>query len=159
MPAALKIFANEVTRGCASRYLVCVISIFLLLACGRQKHSENGLEFRDWLVVKPVVAGAGTVAYGTIRNTSATPRTLQKVELACAESAELHETVTTGDRARMLSLGTPVIAPGETLVFAPGAKHIMVMRTQKDVGETCNAVFTVDASAARFAIPVRPREN
>lgn len=129
------------------------------IGCSRQKHSENGLEFRDWLVVKPVVAGAGTVAYGTIRNTSATPRTLQKVELSCAEIAELHETVTTGDRARMLPLGTPGIAAGETLVFAPGAKHIMVMGTRKEIGETCNAVFTFDTAAARFAIPVRPREN
>lgn len=127
--------------------------------CSRQKHSENGLEFRDWIIVKPVVAGAGTVAYGTIRNTSATLRTLQKVELACAESAELHETVTTGDRARMLPLGTPGIAAGETLIFAPGAKHIMVMRTQKEIGDTCNAVFTFDTATARFAMPVRPREN
>lgn len=129
------------------------------MGCNRQKHSENGLEFRDWIVVKPVVAGAGTVAYGTIRNTSATARTLQKIELACAESAELHETVTTGDRARMQPLGTPAIAPGETLFFSPGAKHIMVMRTQKEIGEACNAVFTFDKTTARFAIPVRPREN
>lgn len=129
------------------------------IGCNRQKHSENGLEFRDWIIVKPVVAGAGTVAYGSIRNTSATPRTLQKVELACAESAELHETLTTGDRARMTPLGTPVIAAGETLVFEPGHKHIMVMRSKPDMGEKCDAVFTFDTTAARFAIPVRDREK
>lgn len=135
--------------------------IFLLsiAACGRQKHIENGLEFRDWLVVKPIVAGSGTVAYGSIRNTSATPQTLRKVDLACAESAELHETQTDGGRARMVPLGTPVIAPGESLLFEPGRKHIMVMRTKPDIGEKCTAVFTFDATTARFAVPVREREK
>ncbi len=128
-------------------------------ACSRQKHDENGLEFRDWLVVKPIVSGSGTVAYGSIRNTSATPQTLRKAEFACAASAELHETLTDGGRARMVSLGTPAIAPGETLLFEPGRKHIMVMRTAPDIGEKCAAVFTFDAATVRFAVPVREREK
>lgn len=142
-----------------SRLLWVIAGAAALTACSRQKHDENGLEFRDWLVVKPIVAGSGTVAYGSIRNTSATPQTLRKVELACAESAELHETLTDGGRARMVPLGTPAIAAGETLLFEPGRKHIMVMRTAPDIGEKCAAVFTFDATTARFTVPVRDREK
>ncbi len=128
-------------------------------SCSRQKHSEDGLEFRDWLIVKPLVAGAGTVAYGTIRNTSPTPRILQKAEVTCASSAELHETMITGDRARMAPLGTPTIAAGETLVFEPGHKHIMVMGTRPDMGDACEVVLTLDAKPMRFKVPVGPREK
>lgn len=136
-----------------------IVGSVALTACSRQKHVENGLEFRDWLVVKPIVAGSGTVAYGSIRNTSASPRTLKKVEFTCAESAELHETLTDGGRARMVPLGTPAVAPRETLLFEPGHKHIMVMHTKPDLAKTCDAVFTFDATTARFAMPVRDREK
>lgn len=129
------------------------------IACSRQKHVENGLEFRDWLVVRPIVPGGGTVAYGSIRNTSALPRTLSKVEFSCAESSDLHETLTDGGRARMVPLGRPVIGPGETLLFEPGHKHVMVMGTKADLGKTCDAVFTLEAISARFGVPVREREK
>ncbi len=141
------------------RLLYTVCAALTAAACSRQKHIENGLEFRDWILVKPRIAGSGTVAYGSIRNTSASARLLKDVELACAESAELHETLTDGGRARMAPLGAPTIAAGETLVFEPGHKHIMVMRSKPDIGEKCDAVFTFDTATARFAMPVREREK
>jgi copper(I)-binding protein len=72
---------------------------------------------------KTAMAGAG---YVTIINTGDVADTLVAVE-ADFDRVEIHDTKVENDVASMFQIEGAVIAPGETLTFAPGGKHIMFM--------------------------------
>lgn len=136
-----------------------VLALLILAACGSQKHREAGLLFKDWYVVKPVVAGAGSVAYGSITNEGAAPQVLKKVEFACAASADLHETLTDASRARMVSLPSVALAAGETVLFEPGHKHVMLQQLTVPAEEKCAVVFGFETAPVKFSVPVRERKK
>jgi copper(I)-binding protein len=136
-----------------------VLGLFSLVACGSQKHREAGLLFKDWYVVKPLAAGSGSVAYGTITNESTAPQTLKKADFSCAAAAELHETITDGNRARMVPLPSLTLAAGETAVFEPGHKHAMLEKLTLPADEKCGATFTFETTSVRFSIPIRERKK
>lgn len=140
--------------GCISLLL-----IFTVTGCSRQKHREGNLLFKDWYVVKPVAAGLGSVAYGTIANEGISPQILRQAAFGCAASADLHETVEAAGRMRMQALPAITLAPGETTVFEPGHKHIMLGQLNIPADEKCEAVFTFESGTARFAVPVRERRK
>lgn len=141
------------------RFVPVFLAILLLWACGRQKHSEQGLLFNDWYIVKPMVPGGMTTAYGSIRNNRAEPVTLTGVKLACADKTELHETVESAGRMAMLPLTDVVIAAGETASFSPGKKHLMVSRPALPADEQCEATFMTNRATIRFFIPIRQRSE
>lgn len=134
------------------------LSIFLI-ACAGQKHEEAGLLFKNWYVVKPYVAGGGSVAYGSITNTSTEPVTLKGADFACASGTALHETITTGDRVTMSGMAEAIIAAGGTVVFEPGHKHIMLTGIKNADDPMCSAGFTFHSKKIRFDVPVKPREK
>jgi len=74
------------------------------------------------------MAGAG---YFTLTNTGDQADTLLAVE-ADFPRVMLHETVMDGDVARMQHLMSVPIAPGETVAFEPGGKHVMFMGLNGD---------------------------
>lgn len=139
-------------------YRLLFFSVFLV-ACTAQKHKEAGLLFRNWYVVKPYVAGGGSVAYGRITNESGQPRTLKGADFTCAAGTALHETTTTGDRVAMSGLSEVVIGIGETVVFEPGHKHIMLTGIKNADDQACPAAFTLDSGRIQFPVPVKPREK
>jgi copper(I)-binding protein len=132
--------------------------LILFAGCG-QRYTEKGLEFRDWYVVKPVVTGSGSVAYGAIRNKSGAAVTLTGADFACAASTSLHETIVTGDRVRMTPLPAMEIQDGAKLAFEPGHKHVMLGALKPETAETCEATFLFGATTAKFKMPVKPREK
>lgn len=140
------------------RILQILAGALLLGACTQQKHREAGLLFRDWYVVRPVVAGTGSVAYGTITNEGAALQTLQKAVFSCAGGTDLHETLTDGGRARMVPLAAIKLMPGETLVFEPGHKHVMLQKLEMQT-DSCEAIFSFDAVNVKLLIPLRDRQK
>lgn len=137
-----------------------LIPLLMLLGaplCSGQKHREAGMVFRDWYVVKPLAPGAGSVAYGSIRNEGHGNQVLSKADFSCAKEAALHETLTDGGRARMVDLGQITIAPDESVVFEPGRKHIMLQELTVPPGEKCTVSITLSGNSIRFEIPVRDR--
>lgn len=131
----------------------------LFLGCSSQKYRERHLLFKNWYVVKPLAAGLGSVAYGTITNEGISPQILKQAAFGCAASADLHETVEAAGRMRMQALPAITLAPGETTVFEPGHKHIMLGQLNIPADEKCEAVFTFESGTARFAVPVRERRK
>ncbi len=85
-------------------------------------------------------AGAG---YLVIENTGDTADKLLGIE-ADFPRVMLHDTVMDGDVAKMEHLMAVEIAPGETVIFEPGGKHVMFMGLNGDpleAGETIPAVL------------------
>ena len=152
---------SRLSLGARPRVLGRALYLALLIAvgCGFQKHSEAGLVFKNWYVIKPVVAGSGSVAYGTIKNESAAPQILKKVEFGCAAGSELHETITEGSRVRMAPLPPLTIHPGDFSLFEPGHKHVMLQKIEIPGDGKCPAVFTFESAVVRFSVSIRERQK
>lgn len=75
---------------------------------------------------RPALKGATGVGYLSLSNTGKTAATLVRIESAISDKVELHESRTVNGVARMSALpaGAPV-APGATVKFEPGGKHVM----------------------------------
>jgi copper(I)-binding protein len=76
----------------------------------------------DARITLPPVAGNPAALYFTLANTAAAPERLVAVDVAGADKAEMHET--TG--GAMKALSSVSLAPGASVSFAPGGKHVMV---------------------------------
>lgn len=131
----------------------------LFFGCNSQKHRERHLLFNDWYVVKPLAAGLGSVAYGTITNEGISPQILKQAAFGCAASADLHETMEVAGRMRMQALPAITLAPGETTVFEPGHKHVMLGLLNVPADEKCEAVLTFESGPVRFLVPVKERKK
>lgn len=139
----------------ASTVLACA----LVSACGPRQHQEHGYVFVDWYIVKPVVATGMTTAYGKITNSRAEAATLEAVSLDCADEVELHETIETAGRVSMVNLKAVSLAPGETLAFVPGKKHLMVTGLRQPVTGLCEITFRLSGIRCTFEIPVKERKD
>jgi len=73
-------------------------------------------------LVLPAVPGHPAAAYFTIANQSTTPATITAIAIDGAGKAEMH--VTKG--GAMEPLAKLELAAGETALFSPGGRHVMV---------------------------------
>jgi copper(I)-binding protein len=147
---------SETSRGALIAAKTAILIVVALAGCNHPQHREHGLAFRDWYVATPMANGTMTVAYGSIENLGANERHLLAVSLSCAESAELHETLTSAGHVSMRALPSVIIPPAGEIRFAPGGKHLMVFgfKNTKD----CQVKFTFGADESSFVMPVKPRE-
>lgn len=79
-----------------------------------------------WARATPGPARIG-VAYMTIANRGSAPDRLLRVETPVAERAELHTTVMQNGVMRMRSVESVALPPGQTVQFAPGGMHMMLI--------------------------------
>lgn len=89
--------------------------------------AKPGLAASGGRLVLPAVSGNPAAVYFSLSNTSDKPATIAAVDVAGAGMAMLHETKDVGGHSEMGELKDPSVKPGETLVFAPRGKHVMVM--------------------------------
>jgi periplasmic copper chaperone A len=106
--------------------LVCGVALVVFtLSASAQQSASNGLEVQHaWA---RATAGPTGVAYLRILNKGATPDSLMSVKTPVAEKAELHETKMENGVMTMRSIGPVAIAPGQAVVFKPGADHVMLV--------------------------------
>jgi copper(I)-binding protein len=90
-----------------------------------------------WIRAAP--PGAMMLAgYVTLRNSGDAPLTVVGADCAAFRSVSLHQSVEDGGVERMHPLGRFAIAPGASVTFAPGGKHLMLMQPvhQLNTGDT-----------------------
>lgn len=68
-----------------------------------------------------------TALYFTITNQSKQAIKLDRITLDWANRVEFHETLESGGMMQMVPLSDTHLAPGKTMIFQPGGKHVMVM--------------------------------
>jgi hypothetical protein len=88
--------------------------------------TKPGLALAGGKLVLPAVKGNPGAVYFTLTNASTKSATLAAVDVAGAGMAMLHETTQMDGHSSMQDMKDPLIKPGETLVLAPGGKHVMV---------------------------------
>ena len=98
--------------------------------------AKPGLSVSGGRLVLPAVPGNPGAAYFTLANGGDAEATVAAVHIAGAARAEMHET--TG--GSMSPLKTAAIAPGKSVVFAPGGKHVMAF----EIAETIKPGSTVE---------------
>ncbi len=113
-------------RPVLTRILVLALTPLLWTGCGGTKSEGSPLEVTDARIRAPVPGQSRTAGYFTARNVSDRTVVLTGARSPAAESVELHTTVRDGDVMRMRPLPEVVIAPGETVRFAPGGSHLML---------------------------------
>jgi copper(I)-binding protein len=112
---------------------------------------KTGIAIDDpWVRPAPLPGGNGA-GYMTLRNYDDEPDVLQSVTVDFAEMAEVHESVSTGeDTMTMQPTGPLEISAGDSLTFAPGGYHIMLMNIPEPLepGQTVTLTLTFERAGS-----------
>ncbi len=129
----------------SQRVIVRVIAVAFVIACGRSEPAAPPAVEVHGAWVRAADSGLVTAAYLTVVNHTAAPVKYKGASSPLATDVALHETMVMGDMVHMTPLDTvPAIAPGDSLVLAEGAKHLMVseLRRRLSVGDTLPLTLT-----------------
>ena len=128
------------------RRIVAILSLALLAAChpgpkpgGTAKTTvtqetkaagmvtRNALEFTAYAIRPTLGNNTTTGAYVAIHNNGEVPDKLVSARCACAATATLHTMKMKGGVMEMAEQKDGfVVAPGQSVIFAPGGNHIML---------------------------------
>ena len=84
-----------------------------------------------WIRTAPPAAMM-LAGYATLHNAGDVPLTVTGADSEAFGDVSLHESVEVDGVARMKALGLIEIAPGASVVLAPGGKHLMLMRPKAE---------------------------
>lgn len=114
--------------------------------------AKPGLAVSDAVLVLPAVKGRPGAAYFTVANTGPAPASLAAVHVDGAGKTELHES----KEGKMAPLGPVAIAPGASIAFARGARHVMVfdIDARLTAGGTTEVTLTF-ADGDKVSVPVK----
>jgi periplasmic copper chaperone A len=84
--------------------------------------ARPGIAVSGVRIALPPVAGNPAALYFSLANAASAPARLVAVDVAGADKAEMHQTA----GGAMKSLPSVDLAPGASVSFAPGGKHVMV---------------------------------
>jgi len=119
-----------VSRSRSRRATCCaavLIGMVLVAGCGGSPApAEGSLQVTDARVRTPIPGQDKTVGYFTARNEGTTDLVLTGAYSDAVRAIEMHVTLRDGDMVRMRRLEEVVIAPGETVQFEPGGRHLML---------------------------------
>lgn len=125
---------------------------FFCVACTPPLLEKDGLEFAHWRIALPLPDTQVGSAYGTIKNTTEHTVVLENARFGCADKTELHESVESDGRLRMVKFSSIVIEAHATLIFEPGKKHVMLTGIRPTGVENCTATFTVGGNSYSFRV-------
>lgn len=155
---------NQVKR------LVLSLTLLLLVSCTRQQSMEmpaptalptpvaGKITVLDLMApVAPAGMSNGSI-YFTLQNGTDQPLHLQGATADVAAALSFHETIDDQGVIRMIAQPDGfVVAAGESLVLAPGSKHLMLekLRTPLVAGEQFTLTLTfADAAPLTLTVPV-----
>lgn len=101
--------------------------------------AKPGIVATDGSLVLPVVKGNPGVAYFTVHNGGEKAATLAAISIDGVDKAEMHET----SGGTMAATPTVAIAPGETVRFERGGRHVMLFGVGSKVTAGGSAEMTL----------------
>ncbi len=127
---------------------------------GAAADAARGVEVRGaWARPSP---GPAAAAYLTVVNHTAATVTITAARTPAAAAATLHESVTAGAgthaMAHMVPLAQVSVLPGDSAVFAPGGRHLMLERLRAPLaagGRVPLTLVTADGAELRTEVEVR----
>jgi copper(I)-binding protein len=139
------------------RYAPRYAALMMVATCFAWAQTPT-LVIRDaWTRLTP---GSDVAAvYLTLQNPARKPVTVVGIESSAASHAMIHESRTEGGISKMRAHEQLVVAPGETLKFAPGGLHVMLhgLTQPLAVGQSIPLVFELaDGTRIPTTAVVRP---
>ncbi|MEM6710031.1 MAG: copper chaperone PCu(A)C [Pseudomonadota bacterium] len=144
---------NVVSRGKVLALTGVLLSA--LSACGSEPDATReweavegtALEVSSRWVRQRLPGTTRTAGYLTLRNGGSAPLALVSASMPEAAVVEFHQTLRDGDRMRMVREQPVVLPPGETLVFEPGGRHLMMLGLADDLPAQVTLRFTLAPAA------------
>jgi len=134
-------------------YIAALAALALAGSAHAASYKQGGFDI-DKAWSRPAAAGTNGAGFMSITNRGAAADTLKSVETPAAKKVEIHKTSMTNGvmSMRRLDTGLP-IGPGETVTFAPGGYHLMLigLSAASKAGDRIPATL-VFASGARIKI-------
>ncbi len=114
-----------------------------LLAAGSAVFADELTLGDGWIRAMPP-GQSNTAAYLVVHNSGDQVRYIEGVTTPLAQRAEVHRSVTEGDRVRMEAVPRAEVPAGGELTMAPGGMHLMLMGltgtlTEGDTSPVCLA--------------------
>lgn len=123
-----------------TRTLFASLVLLLVAACS----SEQAVLTVEKLQIPPPVPGVSMgAAYLTLTNNSDQEISITRVASPELSSVEMHESILKDGVSRMARLQRVTIAPRQSVVFEPGAKHLM-LRYPAAMPDTLTLQFYAD---------------
>jgi periplasmic copper chaperone A len=152
--------------GLISRGAVALVAVFLSLflaslsvgyAVAADYHLGSLQISQPWARATPKGADSGA-AYMTVMNTGAKPERLSCVSSDAADKCQIHQMSMDNGIMKMREIeGGVEIKPGETVTFAPGGYHVMLVGLKAPLvqGKIVAATLKIDSGAtAQVEFPV-----
>ena len=100
--------------------------LFLLAACAEESGPPVSVHAAE--IFAPIPGGSAGVAYFTIENRSNEAITVDRIDSPQYENVQMHETIIEDGVSRMRPVATFRVEASSSVEFAPGGKHVMLMR-------------------------------
>ena len=111
--------------------------------------------------IRPAPSGGNSALYMTLVNGTQAADTLKRVDLAVADTVEIHETYQKeGNMMGMRPIGPVPVSPKSRLSLEPGGRHVMLLNlTEPLVADSTTSVTVTFANAGsrRIQVPIRMR--
>lgn len=104
-------------------HTLLMLAILLLVACSAEQPPLRAEQLQISRPLPGMNMGAG---YLTLENNSDQQLRITRVHSPELEAVEMHESVLEDGVSRMNKLQEIVIPPGRSVIFEPGAKHLML---------------------------------
>jgi copper(I)-binding protein len=131
------------------KYLFLLLALCVAACSGE---AEPPLAISDVVVKKPMPGMRMSAGYFTLTNNSQEPIVITHVTSPQFGSVELHESVIEDGVARMVALDELALQPGTTAEFAPGGKHLMLMRPGDDLATVTLEFHAGDTVVLRVSV-------
>jgi copper(I)-binding protein len=105
--------------------LLALVMLTTLLAPSLASADSNLLVAGAWIRQPPPGTDVASV-YLSLQNVGTKAVKLTGVECPLANMAMMHQTLESGGQSHMRALASVSLAPGASMAFSPGGKHIML---------------------------------
>jgi len=133
----------------------CLLLLFFSAATA---WADSSLQFSDsWLRQAPPSAKY-LAAYGELKNTSAFDVAVVAMSSKLFEKVEIHHSRFQNGMMKMTRVEKLTLKPGESVVFKPGARHLMMMKPISPIraGDIVPLIFTLNTGQDHhFDLPVK----
>lgn len=104
-----------------------------MLMCACAEDSGAPVTITNVKILAPIPGSSASVAYFTINNRGDTSITVDRIDSPQYDNVEMHETTLDDGISRMRPIESFQVDPSSSIEFAPGGKHVMLMRPTANI--------------------------
>ena len=127
--------------------------------CACAEDSGPPVTITNVKILAPIPGSSAGVAYFIIDNRGDTSITVDRIDSPQYDNVEMHETTLDDGISRMRPIDSFQVDPSSSIEFAPGGKHVMLMRPATNVvpGSSVTLEFNYDEGLLIVSAIMQPR--